>query len=140
MASLFTAKMDVAPLKKALRDALKEAKKAVKDELKSSAERITQDARSRCTIPSIRATIRSQLDGQGFSVSAGQGLAIPDIAAYHEFGTGDFARATVANLPEDWKVYAWTFKKERDGRLPGKPYLYPAFYDEMRYLKGLKML
>lgn len=131
MASLFTATMDVSPLKKALADVKKEIRAELDRQLKESSDQIAANARANCTIPSIAATIRTEKDGDVYTVTAGQGLNDPEIAAYHEFGTGDFARATVSGLPGDWIEYAWTFKKENDGHLPASPYLYKAFYGEV---------
>lgn len=132
--------MDVSPLKKALSDLKKQAKKEVNKELKGSADRIVSQAKAAVGIPSIAATIRASKAGNGYQVTAGQGLSDPEIAAYHEFGTGDFARALVSTLPGDWQIYARTFYKNGMGRLPARPYLYPAFYNELRYYMELKTL
>ena len=114
MARLFNAKFDVKPLKSGIEALKKEQKKGLNNLLKDSANKIASEAKSRAKIPSIAATIRVEKGQNGYTVSAGNGLSDPHIAAYHEFGTGDFARATVSKLPPDWIAYAWTFKKQKD--------------------------
>jgi len=51
-------------------------------------------------------------------------------APYVEFGTGRFAKNTVAPYEEDWKQHAMEFKKEKDGFMPATPMLYPAVKEE----------
>jgi len=130
MASLFSCKFDTKSLKPALNSYLKKVEKAVNKELNTAAKDIASQAKANCTIPSIRATIQANKG----TVTAGQGLEDPEIAAYHEFGTGDFARSTVAGLPEDWIKYAAEFIKNGQGRLPASPYLYRAYWSVQRNL------
>lgn len=134
----FSSTLDTSPLKKAIAEVKKEAKAEMDKRLKESADNIAMNARAYCNIPSIASTIKSTKEGDSYSVSAGQGLSDPEIAAYHEFGTGDFARATVANLPSDWTAYAWTFKKDHDGHLPASPYLFKALSQEVANLINQK--
>lgn len=55
-------------------------------------------------------------------------------AAYVEFGTG-----SKVDIPEGLKKYAMDFYVSGKGRLPAKPYLFPAFFDETRkFVERLK--
>lgn len=97
--------------------------------LNKTANKIEGDAKALCKVSSIAETIATVVNGQNdYEIDAGQGLADPDIAAYLNFGTGFFAKQEVSGLPQDWKDYAWTFKKQKDGRMPAAPYLTPAFF------------
>jgi len=128
MANLFKCTFDTKPLAPALSKYRKDIEKLVNKELSDAAKKIASNAKANCTIPSIAGTIKTVKEGKTQKVSVGQGLQDPEIAAYHEFGTGDFARSTVSGLPEDWVQYAATFIKNGQGRLPASPYLYRAYW------------
>lgn len=56
-------------------------------------------------------------------------------AAYVEFGTGTFAATYVPSLPPAIQAYAMTFFKTGKGRLPAKPFLFPAYFKNLALLK-----
>lgn len=56
-------------------------------------------------------------------------------AAYVEFGTGTFAATYVPSLPPAIQAYAMTFFKTGKGRLPAKPFLFPAYFKNLPLLK-----
>ena len=140
MAKLFTCKFDTKPLGAALTKLKSGEKKAMNALLQQSADNIAQKAKSLSNIPSISGTIRVNKASGKFEISAGEGLSIPQIAAYHEFGTGDFAKALVGTLPQDWQLYAKSFYVNGMGRLPAKPYMFPALSEETIRIKNMQYL
>jgi len=50
----------------------------------------------------------------------------PEIAAYTEFGTGNFAKEYVASLPEEWKQEAIKFFITGKGHGAPHPFFFPA--------------
>ena len=59
-----------------------------------------------------------------------------DYAAYVEFGTGEFAASYVSSLPKELQEYAITFFKTGKGRLPARPFLFPAYFKNLGLLKA----
>lgn len=53
-------------------------------------------------------------------------FAAADYSAYLEFGTGIFAAAYVPSLPPDVQEFAMQFFVNGKGRIPPRPYLFPA--------------
>lgn len=51
-----------------------------------------------------------------------------DMAAYIEFGTGDFASRYLGSKPQEMKDDAMLFFKTGKGTMKESPYLFPAFY------------
>jgi len=49
-----------------------------------------------------------------------------DYAQYVEFGTGAFAAEYLATKDKDLREYAMTFYETGRGRLPARPFLFPA--------------
>lgn len=49
------------------------------------------------------------------------------MGAYIEFGTGEYARYTVGKYDKEWRDLAYTFYVNGKGKLPSRPYMYPAF-------------
>lgn len=90
-------------------------------------ESIARDARANCDDSLIKNSIQIEKESGEWDVSAGSGLPLPEMAAYIEFGTGNFAAIQVAGMPEDWRKMAWRFYVNGMGRLPASPYMYPAF-------------
>lgn len=56
-------------------------------------------------------------------------------AAFIEFGTGQFAAAYVSALPIEIQEYAMTFFVNGKGRLPARPFLFPALEANIIKLK-----
>ena len=56
-------------------------------------------------------------------------------SAYVEFGTGIFAAGYVASLPPDLQAYAMQFFVNGKGRLPARPFLFPAYFKNLAILK-----
>ena len=64
--------------------------------------------------------------------------ALP-IAAYWEFGTGLSAATILAPYPRTIQQIALTFKTTGEGTLRGKPFFYPAYFEEIpELIKNLK--
>lgn len=49
-----------------------------------------------------------------------------ELTVYVNFGTGPHAKAYLSDKPKSVQDEARQFKKERDGNLPTKPFIYPA--------------
>lgn len=68
---------------------------------------------------------------QGGTFEAGNGYRIwidaGEMPAYIEFGTGEYAAETLGPYPEDWKALAYDFYVNGKGKLPARPYMYPAY-------------
>lgn len=56
-------------------------------------------------------------------------------AAYVEFGTGQFAADYVTGLPAELQEYAMQFFVSGKGRLPARPFLFPAYFKHLEILK-----
>ncbi len=69
------------------------------------------------------------VENQGLLWKVGtQGTNLLDV--YVEFGTGLSAREILGrpDYTPEIRALAWTFKKPKDGRLVGTPYLFPSFF------------
>lgn len=110
----------------ALRKGLKSYEKSVEtgtnQALKNTSVNIARTARGLVGVNSIRGTISAVQEGNNYGV-----VTRGAISAYREFGTGNFAAALLSRYPEDWKDMARVFFINGQGRIPAKPYLYPAF-------------
>ena len=95
---------------------------------KEVAEAIKTDARYLDSdLPSIANGIDVVSGENGYTVVKGGSLPDERLAAYHEFGTGDFASALLSSYPEDWKAMARQYYVNGKGRLPARPSLKTAF-------------
>lgn len=96
--------------------------------LKESATEIANDTnRDDSSIPVVaNSTVVNKVDS-GYLIEKGAGMATPELAAYSEFGTGNFAAVLLAHYPEDWKNMARQYYINGKGRLPASPSLYNAF-------------
>lgn len=97
----------------------------LKAEIAATGFDIEADAKNRASAipdapPEIKQMISNSITNNGYTAKISQN-ALP-MGAYIEFGTGVFV--TVA--PE-WKDMAWQFYVNGKGRMPARPYLYPAF-------------
>jgi len=128
-------KTNIAEVRRKIRQYEKKVYKEVEKMKSDTAKDIASKAKANCSMVSISGTIRVDTEGTKRIISAGVGLQDPDIAAYMEFGTGNFAKARVAGLPEDWSEYAMTFYKNGLGMLPANPYLYPAYWSVLYQLE-----
>lgn len=95
-------------------------------------------------IAAVRQSINHSHDPATLSATVYAGNVSGDhLAAYYEFGTGNYARIYLAKVAGWWQAVARTFFKTGDGRLREHPYLYPAFMQESRRLldklKNLKV-
>lgn len=62
-------------------------------------------------------------DGKGYKIWVNSGA----MGAYIEFGTGEYASQTVGGYEQNWRDLAYTFYVNGKGKLPARPYMYPAF-------------
>ncbi|RAJ28870.1 hypothetical protein [Pedobacter cryoconitis] len=61
--------------------------------------------------------------GQGYRIWVDAGK----MGAYVEFGTGEYASGTLAAYNQEWRELARQFYVNGKGRLPARPYMYPAW-------------
>lgn len=112
----------ISAFKKQLSSYGKEVEKAAKLGIEKGANDIAMDAKSRCRAQSIATEIQVRKTDEGADITTQS-----PISAYLEFGTGNFAKATLTSYPDDWKELASKFFISGLGRMPSFPYLYPAF-------------
>jgi hypothetical protein len=51
-----------------------------------------------------------------------------ELAAYNEFGTGDFAAEYLSSMPVEMKEEAMKFYVNGQGKIPARPFFFPAIY------------
>src|SRR6185503_3890096 len=87
-------------LNKLLSNAEKDIESIIKETLLVSANEILQDAMSRLPVGSgnVRASFAIQVTDNGYTVTI---FSDEEVAAYIEFGTGDFAKAYLAGKPQE---------------------------------------
>lgn len=133
--SLVKINIDKAGFAKQMQAIQRHIETAFDSSLKEGADRMVSEGKSACKVPSLASTIQVDKSGSEYKVSAGKGLPDPDMAAWHEFGTGnpntvksgESAQDYVKRLTQDWRDYAATFIRNGQGSIPASPYLYPAF-------------
>lgn len=88
----------------------------------------------------LRASITAELDKQNPSANVHTTVFY---APYVEFGTGLYAKEYLSSKPDELKRYAMEFFVNGKGRLPAKPYLFPAAEVErpklLARLKNIKL-
>lgn len=122
----------------------KEAETIIKNRIEDTATRIELDAKSNApsqyedSILNISQRIDKIRLNKGFTFKVGIQSA-NDFDAYVEFGTGLSAKQ-ILNRPDytpEIRQLALTFFKNGEGRLIGKPYLFPAYFKNTRNLVEL---
>lgn len=90
---------------------------------------IVQDAKAGdADLPTIAASISGgKVEANRYEILKGEGMERPELAAYSEFGTGNFAATLLAPYPDDWKAMAMDYYVNGKGILSSKPSLYQAF-------------
>lgn len=98
----------------------------IKETLLFSANEILQDALSRLPSGSgnVRASFAIQVTDNGYTATI---FSDEEVAAYIEFGTGDFAKAYLAGKPPEMVAEAIKFFVNGKGKMPAQPYLFPAY-------------
>lgn len=122
-----------------LRNIQQKTKDALREEIGQSL--YTIEANAKIDVPvntsALRQSIQVELfqDKIGGKVECAENID-PHIGAYVEFGTG-----SMVQIPEGLEAYAMTFYVNGKGRLPAKPFLFPAFFAEQEdLLYRLKIL
>lgn len=109
-----------------LTKAEKDVDSIIKEVLLNSANSILQDALSRLPADSgaIRSSFAIEVTDSGYKVTI---FSNEEVAAYIEFGTGDFAKAYLAGKPKEIVDEAIKFYVNGKGKMPAQPYLFPAY-------------
>ena len=113
-------------LNKRLDEMTAEVKQVLRDELNEFGLETVGMAKNLC--PVDEGTLRNMITFSNISepaIGVEFSVASP-YAAYIEFGTGLFAAAYVPSLPPSLQEYAMTFFVNGKGRIPARPYLFPA--------------
>lgn len=79
--------------------------------------------------PNIRSTFSIVKDKKGSYIYSDE-----VIAAYIEFGTGNYAREYLNGRPQEMVDEAIKFYVNGQGTMPAQPYIFPAYY---KYKEGL---
>ncbi|TDO21887.1 hypothetical protein [Pedobacter duraquae] len=70
-------------------------------------------------------------DIKGMGIQGGDGYRIwvdaGKMGAYIEFGTGEYAKETLSAYNKEWRDMAYEFFINGEGKLPARPYMYPAW-------------
>ena len=103
-----------------------EVDKIIKETLLFSANEILQDALSRLPVGSgnVKASFAISSEDNGYRVTI---FSDEEVAAYIEFGTGDYAKAYLAGKPQEVVDEAIKFFVNGRGKMPAQPYLFPAY-------------
>lgn len=119
-------KVKIKGLQNLLAKAEKDIDRIIKEVLLSSANSILQDALSRLPANSgaIRSSFAIAVTDNGYTVTI---FSDEEVAAYIEFGTGDFAKAYLAGKPAEVVAEAIKFFVNGKGKMPAQPYLFPAY-------------
>lgn len=108
---------------------------AVLDEVHNTGEAIRRDAANLASAVGFfdNAGNWVELNGkvQGGAPEKGDGYRIwvdaGKMGAYIEFGTGEYATGTLSAYNAEWRDLAREFYVNGKGRLPARPYMYPAW-------------
>lgn len=110
-----------------LRKVERNTEKVVKSTLLEFGKKIYQEAMS--GLPEgakhLRGSFSVEKGDNGYRVTI---FSNEEMAAYVEFGTGFWAKTYLAGQPLEMKVEAIKFFVNGKGKMPARPYLFPAFY------------
>ena len=105
------------------------------DKLKDNVLQVVEDelnafgletvAMAKTLVPVDDGFLRNSITFDKFPLSV-EIVVASNYAAYVEFGTGVFAAAYVPTLPPELQEYAKRFFINGKGRIPAKPFLFPA--------------
>ncbi|QIL41023.1 hypothetical protein G7074_18180 [Pedobacter sp. HDW13] len=107
----------------------------VKKEIGTTGEKIKSDASVNASAIGFFDSYGNwvELSGKvkGNAFEAGNGYRIwvnaGEMAAYIEFGTGEYAKNEVGARPQNWRDLAYEFYVNGKGELPARPYIYPSW-------------
>lgn len=104
-----------------------ELDKLVKSTILKYAKLILNDAMSKLPAgaSSIRSSYHIEVLDNGYTVKI---YTDDELAAYIEFGTGDFASTYLSSQPKEVSEQAIKFFVSGDGTMPARPYLFPSYY------------
>lgn len=124
---MLSLKIDIKQFEKDLKAFQDKVESSLDSTVKQAAEQIVSDAKYLDSdMPIIANSIASEKVENGYMIVKGKGMDDP-IYAYSEFGTGNYAAATLSSYPQEWKDMAMRYFVNGKGRLPSKPSLYSAF-------------
>lgn len=93
-------------------------------------------------IAAVRASINHEHDPENVTATVFAGNTGKDpIAAYLEFGTGEYAAKYVKTIPFEYEALAWQFFVNGKGTMKEHPFLIPTYLQEgKRFVERLKGL
>lgn len=112
---------------KQLKSIPSETDKIIKSTLLKYARLILADAMANLPegASSIRSSYHIDITDNGFTVKI---YTDNEIAAYLEFGTGDYAKRYLSGQPDEVSKEAIKFLTTGKGTMEAQPYLFPAYY------------
>lgn len=116
-----------------LRRIERNVEKEVKSTLLEFAKKIYSEAMSKLPEGAkyLKASFAIETGDNGYRVTIYSG---EEMAAYVEFGTGFYAKTYLSGQPLEMKVEAIKFFVNGKGKMPARPYLFPAFYNYRDWL------
>ena len=125
---MFKIKFNTTQFRKDLSSFEKHVDSSLETTVKEAAEAIATDAKYLDSdVPVISNSISVIKKDNGYIVDKGSSMDHPELAAYSEFGTGNYASVLLSSYPEEWREMARKFFVNGEGRLPAKPSLYTSF-------------
>lgn len=108
---------------------------AVQDEIQRTGQAIQRDANQLASAVGFFDTygnwveLNGKVKGEGLNNGDGYRIWVDagKMGAYIEFGTGEFAKSTLAAYNEEWRALAYNFFVNGEGKLPARPYMYPSW-------------
>lgn len=99
--------------------------KVIKDTLLEYANRILSESMSKLGNSAIASTFHLEVSENGYRVTI---YTDNEIAAYIEFGTGDYAANYLSGQPDEVTDQAIKFFVTGEGTMPANPYLFPTYF------------
>lgn len=112
-------------LEKSIKGLDKKISEVIKSTLLEYATLIFREAMSNLGNSTIASTFHLEVSESGYRVTI---YTDNEIAAYIEFGTGEFALNYLNGQPDEVKDEAIKFFVNGEGKMPAKPYLFPVYY------------
>lgn len=114
-----------ASLQRTLRKMEREIDQIVRVTISQYANRMFTEAMANLGHPELVGKFNLVFEDGGYKVSV---TTDSNIAAYIEFGTGNYARDYLSGQPQEVSDEAIKFYISGDGTMPARPYLFPAYF------------
>lgn len=116
---------DFNELRRKLTGLEKKADQIIQVTILQFANKMFAEAMSNLGHPALAGTFSLNVEEGGYKISIS---TTSNIAAYIEFGTGNYAAEYLAGQPSEVSAEAIKFYISGDGTMPARPYLFPAYF------------